>query len=291
MSAYDTPMTSYPPPDSAYLSSQTGYSPYASPGRAAPVKTSTKAGKILTFTGIGIGVVATGLVVLAVMLFTSIVGDLPRATIASASNDFTASNLKAGTSYVIFPSVTTSTYVSGNGTHSRSTSTYAPDISADELEIIGPNGQAIRLEQSDINSILSGLTNPVGTLAVADEGTYRFYPPNSAPAKLELNLVPTTVLDRVLSKATGALVSFLAALVLGFLGFVFLVWGIVLWAMRASQARKVALAAHASQHGGQYGGGPGVHGGQPNPAGSGGYGRQPNPTGPTQPAEPYQFPR
>ncbi|GAA2246654.1 hypothetical protein GCM10010401_20350 [Rarobacter faecitabidus] len=223
------------------------------PGQPSPPKTATGLGKVLTFLGIALTVVCIGLIAVIVVNVAAMPKEITSGAVADESNGFTAEGLKAGRTYVIFPSVMTSTTSTrGNDgsdwSSSSSSSSSIYRISASDIVLEDSAGAVVDLAPTTFESLgtfIEEVLSPVGRFTATSDGPYFVTVASSAqvPTGFELTFVEQGTVDGIAAKARTAFIALIATIVLGFFASVFLIWGIILWAVRASRKRKLAQQA------------------------------------------------
>ncbi|WP_142111224.1 hypothetical protein [Rarobacter incanus] len=231
-------MTNYPPP-------QYGTPPpFAGP--QAPPKTATGAGKVLTFIGIALTLVCIGLIAVIMVNVTGMPKEIRSGAVADYDNGYTANGLRSGRTYVVFPSVSSSTsYERGGGESSWSS------YNASNLGIILVDSSSdaelpvAKADFATLGGIIQEVLTPLGQFTASSDGRVDVYFESSIdpPAGFELAFVDQSTVDGIAAKARTAFIALIGTIVVGFFASIFLIWGIILWAVRASRKRKLEQQA------------------------------------------------
>ncbi len=238
-------MTAYAPGPPPY-GPNPGFAPANNP--AMQLKTSTRAGKVLTFIGIALAVITIALIVWGVDSIRAASREVSNMTYAEPMTGYTAFDLNAETRYLLVAQNYYSDWSSSSDDWSRTRST---DVDRQQLEVIGPDGTAVPLREPDFdfsNVFFAGFFDGLFEAATSDSasfttttaGDYVVLPLTELDEDVYFSLIDQDIFSRVVDRAGDIFIAFVLASVVGFFAFGFLLWGIILWSVRASRARRLA---------------------------------------------------
>lgn len=221
---YTTPGAPQPygaPGAQPYGAQQYGPAGWQQPGTPAIRK--TRGAKILTFVGVGLGVVALALLVTGFSRIAAAVAggpsEIAQTIVSVPSPGMADADLTAGDTYEIWASQST---------------TFSPSVT--DVLVVAPSGAEIPLtgateapDMSDLGFELLGRFTPT------ESGTHTLSVGEGAD---EVTLVPAGAFDDILEGLTGAGGMLVGGFLLGGLSFFLVVGGAIWWAVAASSNRK-----------------------------------------------------
>ncbi|MBD9700346.1 hypothetical protein IGS67_12765 [Flavimobilis sp. GY10621] len=204
--------------------------PYGAPGwqQPAPSVRKTRGAKILTFLGIGLGLVSLVLLVVGFSQITSAVAqgttELTETIVTVPSPGTRDTELAAGSTYEIWATQST---------------TFSPSVT--DITVTDPTGAVVALSGATNAPDLSDLgIDLVGRFTTTETGTYTVTVPEGA----DVVLTSAGAFDDLVSTLTAGGGMLVGGFLLGSLAFLMTVAGAIWWGVAASNNRKArALGA------------------------------------------------